>query len=98
MKILIEFEDKWAVILILFLTIAGWIVSFSLIYTTYYLSTGQDPLSWTVGWMPPWLHGIVTFVGKSGGYFSVIGGTIAGTIIAVFIWRSHKGKPRKNAG
>jgi len=92
MKILIEFEDKWAVILILFLTIAGWIVSFSLIYTTYYLSTGQDPLSWTVSWMPPWLHDIATFLGRNGGYFSVINSTIVGTIIAVVIWRGHKAK------
>jgi mannose/fructose/N-acetylgalactosamine-specific phosphotransferase system component IIC len=91
MKILIEFEDKWAVVLILVLTIVGWIVSFSLIYTTYYLSTGQDPLSWTVSWMPPWLYDVVTFIGRSGGYFSVIGSTIVGTIIAVIIWRSHKG-------
>jgi hypothetical protein len=95
MKILIEFEDKWAVILILFLTIVGWIVSFSLIYTTYYLSSGQDPLSWTIGWMPPWLYEIVTFIGKNGGYFSVIASTIVGTIIAVVIWRSHKGKPEQ---
>jgi hypothetical protein len=95
MKILIEFEDKWAVVLILFLTVVGWIVSFSLIYTTYYLSTGQDPLSWTVGWMPPWLYYIVTYIGRSGGYFSVIGSTIVGTIIAVIIWRGHKGKPKQ---
>ena len=89
MRIVIEFEDKWAVILITFLTIAGWIVSFSLIYTTYYLSTGEDPLSWAVGWMPPWLHDVVAFIGKNGGYFSVIGGAIFGTIITVFIWRSR---------
>jgi hypothetical protein len=95
MKILIEFEDKWAVILILFLTIAGWIVSFSLVYTTYYLSTGQDPLSWTVSWMPPWLHDVVTFVGINGGYFSVIGSTIVGTIMAVVIWRGHNGKSQQ---
>jgi hypothetical protein len=95
MKILIEFEDKWAVILILLLTVAGWIVSFSLIYTTYYLSTGQDPLSWTAGWMPPWLHDMVAFVGRNGGYFSVIGSTIVGTIIAIVIWRGQKGKPKQ---
>jgi uncharacterized membrane protein len=95
MKIQIEFEDKWAVILVLFLTVAGWIVSFSLIYTTYYLSTGQDPLSMAVGWMPPWLHDAVAYIGMNGGYFSVIGSTIVGTVIAVIIWRSHKGKPQQ---
>jgi hypothetical protein len=95
MKILIEFEDRWAVILILFVTVVGWIVSFSLVYTTYYLSTGRDPLSWAVGWMPPWLYGIVSFVGKNGGYLSVIGSTIVGTIIAVIIWRSHEGEPKQ---
>jgi mannose/fructose/N-acetylgalactosamine-specific phosphotransferase system component IIC len=95
MKILIEFDDKWAVILIMFLTIVGWIVSFSLIYTTYYLSTGKDPLSWTTGWMPSWLHDSLGFIGRNGGYFSVIGSTIVGTIIAVIIWRGQKGKPRK---
>jgi ABC-type phosphate transport system permease subunit len=94
-KIHIEFEDKWAVILIMFLTIVGWIVSFSLIYTTYYLSTGQDPLSWTAAWMPPWLHDIIAYVGKNGGYFSVIGSTIVGTIIALIIWRGHKGKTKQ---
>jgi hypothetical protein len=95
MKILIEFEDRWAVVLILFLTVVGWIVSFSLIYTSYNLSTGRDPLGWTVGWMPPWLYGIFTFVGKNGGYISVMGSTVVGTTIAVFIWRSHKGKPEQ---
>ena len=95
MKIQIEFEDKWAVILIVFLTVVGWIVSFSLIYTTYYLSTGQDPLSSTAGWMPPWLHDIITYIGKNGGYFSVVGGTIVGTIIAVIVWRGKKGKPKQ---
>jgi len=96
LKILIEFEDRWAVILITFLTIVGWIVSFSLIYTTYYLSTGQDPLSWTTGWMPPWLYDIAAFIGKNGGYFSVIGGTVVSTIIAVIIWRGHKGKSQNS--
>ena len=96
LKILIEFEDRWAVILITFLTIAGWIVSFSLIYTTYYLSTDQDPLSWTTGWMPPWLHDIAAFIDKNGGYFSVIGGTVVSTIIAVIIWRGHKGKTQNS--
>jgi len=96
MRILIEFEDKWAVVLVLFLTVAGWIVSFSLIYTTYYLSTGQDPLSWTVGWMPPWFYDFVTFVGRNGGYFSVLGSTIVGTILAVVVWRSHTGKAKQS--
>jgi hypothetical protein len=95
MRILIEFSDKWAVVLILFLTVVGWIVSFSLIYTSYYLSTGRDPLSWTVGWMPPWLYEVFTFVGKDGGYLSVVGSTIVGTVIAVFIWRSHEGSSKQ---
>lgn len=95
MRILIEFDDKWAVILITFLTVVGWIVSFSLIYTTYYLSTGSDPLSWAVSWMPSWLYDSISFIGKNGGYFSVIISTIVGTIIAVIIWRGRKEKPKK---
>jgi mannose/fructose/N-acetylgalactosamine-specific phosphotransferase system component IIC len=94
-RILIEFDDKWAVILITFLTVVGWIVSFSLIYTTYYLSTGSDPLSWAVSWMPPWLYDSISFIGKNGGYFSVIISTIVGTIIAVIIWRGRKEKPKQ---
>lgn len=82
-------------ILITFLTVVGWIVSFSLIYTTYYLSTGQDPLSWTVSWMPPWLYDAASFIGRNGGYFSVILSTIVGTIIAVVVWRGNKGKPKQ---
>jgi hypothetical protein len=94
-RILIEFDDRWAVILITFLTIVGWIVSFSLIYTTYYLSTGQDPLSWAVNWMPPWLYDAASFIGRNGGYVSVIISMIVGTIIAVIVWRGHKEKPKQ---
>jgi len=94
-RIQIEFDDKWAVILITFLTVVGWIVSFSLIYTTYYLSTGSDPLVWAVSWMPPWLYDSISFIGKNGGYFSVIISTIVGTIIAVIIWRGRKEKPKQ---
>lgn len=96
-RILIEFDDRWAVILITFLTVVGWIVSFSLIYTTYYLSTGQDPLSWAVSWMPPWLYDAASFVGRNGGYFSVILSTIVGTIVAVIVWRGNKKKPKQLA-
>lgn len=95
MRILVEFDDRWAVILITFLTVVGWIVSFSLIYTTYYLSTGQDPLSWAVSWMPPWLYDAASFIGRNGGYFSVIISMIVGTIIAVIVWRGHKEKPKQ---
>jgi Na+/phosphate symporter len=45
--------------------------------------------------MPSWLHDSLGFIGRNGGYFSVIGSTIVGTIIAVIIWRGQKGKPRK---
>jgi hypothetical protein len=45
--------------------------------------------------MPPWLYDIVAYIGKNGGYFSVVGSTIVGTIIAVIIWRGHKGKSKQ---
>lgn len=94
MKIIIEFQDKYAVIVILVLTVLGWIVSYSIIYTTYYLSTGQDPLAWMQEntWIPVQVVDFLRFVGVNAGYFGVIGGMVLATIVAVFIYKSRKKK------
>lgn len=94
MKILIEFGDKWAVILIGLLTIVGWIFSYSLVYTTYYLSTGDDPLTQFAGWIPSWLLNGLSWMGQNGGYISVISGMIFSSIISIIIIRSQKKRRR----
>jgi hypothetical protein len=45
--------------------------------------------------MPPWLYDAASFIGRNGGYFSVIISMIVGTIIAVIVWRGHKEKPKQ---
>jgi len=92
MKIIIEFEDRYAVVLIGLLTIVGWVFSYSLVYTTYYLSTGQDPLSWLQSSLPPEVYGFLLFLGQNGGYVSVISGMILFTIFSVLIIKRQKKK------
>jgi len=94
MKIIIEFEDRHAVIVILILTVLGWIVSYSIIYTTYYLSTGQDPLKWMEEntWIPDWLIEGLRFIGINAGYFGVIGGMILATMVAVLVYKGRRGR------
>jgi hypothetical protein len=91
-KIIIQFEDKKAVILIVILTILGWFFSYSIIYTSYYLSTGQDPLAWMEQhtFIPKEVIDVLRFIGINAGYISILAGMVLFTIIAIIIWRSKK--------
>jgi hypothetical protein len=92
MKIIIEFSDKWAVVLIGTLTVLGWLFSYALVYTTYFLTTGQDPLSWLSGIIPQQIYDVLKFLGVYGGYVMVFSGAIATTIISALIIKRNKGK------
>ena len=90
MKIIIRMESKYAVILIAALTILGWIFAYAIIYTSYYLATGEDPFQWIREYIPPELYSILSFIGKYGGYISIIVGMIIATIIAVLVAKSRR--------
>jgi len=94
MKIHIEMDDKWALIIMIASTVIGAMVSLSLVYTTVWLQQGLDPMEQFRNLVPAFIYDPLNWVLKYSIYVGIVAGVILMSGLSIVIYLSNRRKKK----